>query len=76
VETIDEAMLRRREGLDPHADLLEPSYLESVRRYNARRTAHHRELWIWHYRQMERLHRNLAAEHQRKADALMSAEGD
>jgi hypothetical protein len=43
----------------------------SVQAYNARRTAYHREQWIEFYRCMERLHRNLAAEHQRKAVALM-----
>ena len=74
---LDETMLTRRSdpGQDPDPDLLEPSYAESVRRYNARRTAFHRELWIRHYRQMEVLHRNLAASHQRKADALMRDDG-
>jgi hypothetical protein len=50
--------------------LLEPTYAESVRRYNASRTAIHREKWIAHYRNMERLHRNLAAEHAEKAARL------
>ena len=72
---LDETMLTRRSDPGPDPDLLEPSYAESVRRYNARRSEHHRELWIRHYRQMERLHRNLAAEHQRRADALIDEEG-
>jgi hypothetical protein len=74
LESMDERTLTRREGLDPDADFLEPSYKESVRRYNARRTAFHREKWISFYRRMEQLHRTLAAEHQRKADALMRDE--
>jgi hypothetical protein len=66
-------MTKRHDHRDGEA-LLEPTYQESVRHYNARRTAFHREQWIEFYRQMEQLHRNLAAEHQRKAEEL--CEGD
>ncbi len=76
MESIDERILTRRSDPGPDPDLLEPTYAESVRQYNARRTAFHREQWISFYRQMEQLHRTLAAEHQRKANALMSEDGD
>jgi hypothetical protein len=75
METIDERTLTRRSPPGPDLDLLEPTYAESVRRYNRRRTAFHREKWIQHYRHMEQLHRNLAAEHQQRADALMREDG-
>jgi hypothetical protein len=67
-------MTKRHDHRDGEA-LLEPSYAESVRRYNAERTAFHREKWIAHYRNMERLHRNLAAEHLARAERL-EANGD
>lgn len=70
----------RRMDLGPIPDLLEPdlvapNYIEAPRRYNARRTAFYRGQWMSFYRRMEELHSRLAAEHQAKADALISGEG-
>jgi hypothetical protein len=71
---LDRLLTKRHDPRDGEA-LLEATYAESVRRYNAERTSFHREQWIAHYRNMERLHRNLAAEHFARAERL-EANGD
>ncbi len=61
VETTDDRTLSRRsDPAGPEPELLEPTDAAS-------RTAFHREQWLAFYRR-------LAAEHQRKADALMRDE--
>ena len=47
-------------------------WIGSVRAYNRRQQEDPRWQWIEFYRQMEQVHLNLAAEHQRKADALIA----
>jgi hypothetical protein len=60
MEPTDEPTLTRRSDPGPESALLEPPDAAS-------RTAFHREQWLAFYRR-------LAAEHQRKADALMRDE--
>ncbi len=64
-DTVDadlDRLISRRASQDttPDPTVLEPSYLESVRRFNARRTAVNREAWVnYHRDQAQRLRRNL-----------------
>ncbi len=64
-DTVDAALDRlisRRASTDHQttADELEPGYRESVRRFNARRSAENRALWReYHRAQADRLRRNL-----------------
>jgi hypothetical protein len=67
---LDEKLLTRREAPTPDADLLEPSYRESVRRFNERRRRENRARWFSFYSGMAELHRRLADEHERKAELL------
>ncbi len=50
--------------------LLEPTYAESVRRYNARRAEEHRSEWGNFHLKMSRLHAWLSEEHAQKAQLL------
>ena len=50
--------------------LLEPSYRETVRRFNERRRRENRARWFSFYSGMAELHRRLADEHEAKAEAL------
>ncbi len=54
---------------DPHDGdaLLEPSYAESVRRYNARREEENRSEWGNFHLKMSRLHAWLSQEHAQRA---------
>jgi hypothetical protein len=70
VETIAEAMLTRRSDPGPDADLLEPTYQASVRRFNERAAQARRLEWIDFHECMSRLHRRLSEEHASKAQAL------
>jgi hypothetical protein len=69
-------LITRRAGADrrPCPDALEPSYRESVRRYNAAREAERREAWsLYHREQAARLRRNLEAliaHHEEQASQL------
>jgi hypothetical protein len=51
-------------------------WIGSVRTYNRRRREQARWLWVRHFDKMADLHTRLAADYQRKADALMSEEGE
>lgn len=51
--------------------LLEPTYAESVRRYNRRREEENRSEWGDFHEKMAQLHRWLADEHARKAAQLV-----
>jgi hypothetical protein len=67
-------LIERRASREPDPDQLEPSYAESVRRYNTgRREANRAEWAAYHAEQAERLRRNLAAlisHHEARAAAL------
>jgi hypothetical protein len=78
VETVDERDLVRRYDPDPAepADPLEPSYQESVRRYNRRRQEEHRWEWIRYFDRMAALHARLAAEHAARAESLFREGGE
>jgi hypothetical protein len=54
----------------PDADLLEPSYKESVRRFKQRQRMAHFDQWRKFHLNMRELHLRLADEHQHKADTL------
>lgn len=74
-----EAMISKAASADlrPHdADLLEPSYQESVRRFNRSRAEELREAWLNFYRRMERVHTQLASEHAARARALLEDRGE
>ena len=64
-DTVDaelDRLISRRASQDRHPDPdeLEPSYAESVRRFNTRRRAANREAWSEYHRgQAQRLRRNL-----------------
>ena len=60
---------RRHDPRDGEA-LLEPSYAESVRRYNARREEENRSEWGNFHEKMSRLHAWLSEEHAHKAELL------
>jgi hypothetical protein len=79
VEALDtelDRLISRRASQDrrPDPDELEPSYIESVRRYNAAREAERRAEWYsYHLDQAERLRRTmepLVALHEARAAAL------
>jgi hypothetical protein len=55
-------------------DLLEPSYMESVRRFHERQRDENRQRWIHFHSDMARLHLGLAARHEEKVQALSSGE--
>jgi hypothetical protein len=73
---LDEKLLTRGEAPAPDADLLEPSYQASVRRYRQQAEDEHREQWIMFHSNMHQLHSLLAAEHREKAQALMRVRED
>lgn len=60
VEGEIDRMIEKRSRADPDPDELEPSYAESVRRYNAAREAERRAAWSDYHRvHAERLRRTL-----------------
>jgi hypothetical protein len=75
LETISEAMLTQRSDPGPDADLLEPTYQASVRRYNARRQLVNRARWYGFHMSMSELHARLSAEHAAKAERLCTEDG-
>jgi hypothetical protein len=82
-EAVDEELDRlisRRASQDrrPDPDELEPGYVESVRRYNARRQEEDRAAWCEHHQeQAARLRATLEAliaRHERRAQELLKGE--
>ena len=64
METLDEKMLTRRSadlGADPY--LLEPSYIESVRRYQEKQRKVNRARWYSFHVDMSELHARLSEAH-------------
>jgi len=83
VETVDlelDLLISRRASQDtrPDPDELEPGYVESVRRFNARRREENRRAWAaFHEGQAASLRQtleNLIAEHEAKAMKLLRGE--
>jgi len=77
VEAVDlelDRLISKRASQDrrPDPDELEPGYVESVRRFNARRTEENRQAWAaFHEGQAERLRRTmepLIAHHEARAE--------
>ncbi len=68
-------LIERRSSSNPDPDELEPSYAESVRTYNATRTAENRAAWSdYHKGQAKRLRRVMTAlveHHERQANKLL-----
>ena len=74
-----DAFIERRARREPTPDELEPSYAESVRRYNAARSKERRAEWYcYHLDQAERLRRTmepLIVLHEARAAALREESG-
>ena len=77
MEAVDlelDRLISKRASQDrrPDPDELEPGYVESVRRFNARRTEENRQAWAaFHEGQAERLRRTMApliAHHEARAE--------
>ncbi len=75
-----DGLITRRASTDrsPCPDALEPSYRESVRRFNAAKEAERREAWsLYHREQAGRLRRtleDLIANHETRAARLCESE--
>ena len=63
---LEKLMTKRHKPNDGDA-LLEPTYAESVRRYNAQREEENRSEWGNFHEKMSRLHAWLSEEHAQKA---------
>jgi hypothetical protein len=70
---LDRLITRRHDPRDGDA-LLEPTYAESVRRYNARREDENRSEWGNFHQKMAQLHAWLSQEHAQKARQLTQGE--
>lgn len=68
-------LIERRSDATPDPDTTEASYLESVRRYHARRQDQHRWEWVKFYDRMSRNHARLAEEHAARAEKLLGEGG-
>jgi hypothetical protein len=64
-------LIERRSDATPDPDTLEASYVESVRRFNARRREVHRWEWIKFYDRLARNHARLSEEHAARAEKLL-----
>jgi hypothetical protein len=64
-------LIERRSSSNPDPDELEPSYAESVRRFNARRREVNRWEWIKFYDRLARNHARLSEEHAVRAEKLL-----
>ena len=83
MDTVDlelDRLISRRASTDhrPDPDELEPGYVESVRRFNARLRAENRAAWSeFHRGQADRLRRNLEeliAAHETEAERLQATD--
>ena len=64
-------LIERRSSSNLDPDELEPSYAESVRRFNARRREVNRWEWIKFYDRLARNHARLSEEHAARAEKLL-----
>ncbi len=71
---LDRLITKRHDPRDGDT-LLEPTYAESVRRYNARRQEENRSEWGSFHEKMSRLHAWLSEEHAQKARLLSGDQG-
>jgi hypothetical protein len=65
---------RSREG-EEDPDELEPLYMESVRRYNARRREENRRAWCGYFERLAARLRARAEEYDHRAQALLEDQG-
>jgi hypothetical protein len=72
---LERLITKRHDPRDGDA-LLEPSYAESVRRYNARREEENRSEWGNFHEKMAQLHAWLSQEHAQKAQQLCEDRGE
>ena len=70
---LDRLITKRHDPRDGDA-LLEPSYAESVRRYNSRREEENRSEWRNFHLKLSRLHAGLSEEHAYKAKLCQKEE--
>ena len=75
VEKELDALIRRRGAKTPDLVEVEPSYLESVARYNARRREENRWEWIKFWLRVAASHARLAASYEERAAALREIRG-
>ncbi len=70
-------LIERRAESNPDPDELEPGYVESVQRFNARRREENRAAWCEYHRQQAERHRGileaLVSYHERRAMELGGA---
>jgi hypothetical protein len=66
---LERLITKRHDPRDGEA-LLEPTYADTVRRYNARREEEHRSEWGNFHERMSKLHAWLSEEHAAKAAKL------
>ncbi len=71
-------LIERRADNNPDPDELEPGYVESVRRFNARIREENRQAWCEHHQQqavrLRAVLEGLIAEHEAKAMKLLRGE--
>ncbi len=63
-------LIERRAATEPDPDELEPSYVESVRRYHARQRDQNRWAWVRYFDRMATNHSALAESYRECAQAL------
>ncbi len=68
-------LIERRSSSNPDPDELEPSYAESVRRYNAKLRRRNRAEWFSHFCGMAASHRKLSEDYERRAEELCEEGG-
>lgn len=66
-------LIERRGSSEPNPDTMEPSYAESVRKFNARRREANRWEWVRYFDRLARNHARLSEEHAARAEALMES---
>ena len=70
-------LMERRHDPGDGAEMQDPGYIESVRRFNSRRREEQREAWRgWHLEQAERIERaaaGLVEEHRKIAEELLGS---
>lgn len=71
VTTDLDRLIERRSDKTPDPDEREESYMESVRRYHARRRDAARWEWVRYFEHMARCHARLAKEHAQRAEKLL-----
>jgi hypothetical protein len=70
VATDLDRLIERRAPREPDPDEREESYVESVRRFNAKLRRRNRAEWFSHFCRMAASHRKLSEDYERRAEEL------